>query len=477
LLGTVSPTNPNDAWFFKTLQDNVPITVVLDYNAERGDTFVFVNALMYDANKPLAVVGVGLSLQDLSNIFAGYKYGEGSSLWLIDNQGEIYLSDRFDHNGTNIRDHLPGGVAEQVIASGERDNQSVEFADANNTRYDLISYPLKTADWRLVVQVPRSATIGFLRTIQFNTAIAVLIALISIVFFFFYVSRKLANPYKRALQINEELEKLIALRTKELAARNENIMDSIAYAKRIQESVLPEDAQLDSLLTDYFVLWKPRDVVGGDFYWARAFPSGYMIAVGDCTGHGVPGAFMTMLAISALNQLADAEHLDHPGRLLGLLNRELKRTLHQEKREGLTDDGLDLGVCCVVGNRVVFAGARCSVYIATGEGVRTIRGDKRSVGYRRTSADHRYTETGHHALPGDCFYITTDGYPDQNGGEHDYSFGKTRFQAVIERCRHLPMTAQAGIFEEQLQSYMQASRQRDDITVVAFRLNEGGNLD
>jgi serine phosphatase RsbU (regulator of sigma subunit) len=474
LLGTVSPNNPDDAWFFKTLTDNAPVTVVLDYNAERGDTFIFVNALMYDGGKPIAVVGVGMGLQDLSQGFAGYKYGEGSSLWLIDGQGKIYLSDQLEHNGTNIRDHLPESVAGQVVANGGQGNQSVEFADQAGTRYDLISYPLKTAEWRLVVQVPRSATIGFLKTIQINTGIAVLIALISIVFFFFYVSRKLANPYKRALQVNEELEKLIAQRTKELAVRNENIMDSIAYAKRIQESVLPEQGLLDQLLKDYFVLWKPRDVVGGDFYWARSFSDGFMIAIGDCTGHGVPGAFMTMLAVSALNQLASEDKLDHPGQLLEELNRELKRTLHQEKRDGLTDDGLDLGLCCVVGERVIFASARCSLYIASREGLKAIKGDRRSIGYRRTSTNHRYTETEHHASQGDCIYLTTDGYPDQNGGEKDYSFGRTRFQAVIERCRDLPMAEQAGFFEGELQGYMQSRQQRDDITVVAFRMNERG---
>jgi serine phosphatase RsbU (regulator of sigma subunit) len=148
--------------------------------------------------------------------------------------------------------------------------------------------------------------------------------------------------------------------------------------------------------------------------------------------------------------------------------------LHQEKRDGPTDDGLDLGLCCVVGNRVIFAAARCSLYIASRDGLKVIKGDRRSVGYRRTSPEYRYTETEHDAQPGDCLYLTTDGYPDQNGGDKDYSFGRVRFQTVIERCRNLPMAEQAGLFEDELKTYMRTRQQRDDITVIAFRMEEGG---
>jgi serine phosphatase RsbU (regulator of sigma subunit) len=470
LLGAISPDNPNDAWFYKTLADNKPVTVVLDYNEERDNTFIFVNALLYGMEgKPIAVTGVGLSLEKLSDSFESYKYGANSSIWLIDGQGKIYLSDRKERDGQNIRSFLPEEAFSQILDGGANEHKVIDFTDAADTRYDLISRPITSTDWRLVVQIPRSETVGFLRTIKINTAIAIFISIISIVFFFLYVSRKLANPYKRVLQLNTELEKQVALRTKELALKNENIMDSIAYAKRIQESILPEPGQLEGRLADHFVLWKPRDIVGGDFYWFKSFPGGTMVAVGDCTGHGVPGAFMTMLTVSALNQIADSPYLDNPGQLLSELNQELKRTLHQVNREGLTDDGLDIGLCCISADRVMFAGARCSLYIHSEQGLRHIRGARKSVGYRRTPLDYEFANNSLPIGPNATFYMSTDGFIDQNGGPKDYSFGRGRFASLIEACGHLPLAEQKIRFEQELEEYMGGQTQRDDIAVFAFR--------
>jgi serine phosphatase RsbU (regulator of sigma subunit) len=470
LLDTVSRSDPDDAWFFKTLAGHERMTLQLDSNAERGDTFVFVDVIMQSQDKPIAVVGVGMSLRDLAVSFAESKYSPQSSLWLIDKDGVIHMSDRVEHIGLKLDEVMPSEAAAPVSHEKDEESLVIDYSNADNERFDLISYPLRSTDWRLVYSIPRDETVGFLRTILLNTAIAVFVALISIVFFFFFVSRRLANPYRRALHLNLELEKQIAARTKELAQHNEKIMDSIDYAKRIQESILPERSKLARAFADHFILWRPRDIVGGDFYWFRPCQQGYLIAVGDCTGHGVPGAFMTMLTITALNRIADETSPERPADLLSKLNRQIKETLRQDTKEGLTDDGLDIGLLYVNGRNAVYSGAGCSVYIADGAGVRAIKGDRRSVGYRKTSLEHLFTNHELQLDASDSIYMSTDGLFDQNGGDKNYSFGRRRFIELIERIRQLPMNEQKQRLEQELQKYMGQDQQRDDITVLGIKL-------
>jgi serine phosphatase RsbU (regulator of sigma subunit) len=470
LLDTVSRSDPDDEWFFQTLSSKERLTLQLDSNAERGDTFVFVDVIMHDdQGKPIAVVGVGMSLRDLAVSFAESKYSAQSNLWLIDKDGVIHMSDRVEHIGMKLDQVIPHEAAAPVFEEKDEENLVIDYMNESQERYDLISYPLRSTDWRLVYSIPRDETVGFLRTILLNTAIAVLVALFSIIFFFFFVSRKLANPYRRALHLNLELEKQIAARTKELAQHNEKIMDSIDYAKRIQESILPEKSVLAGSFADYFVLWRPRDIVGGDFYWFKPCEEGYLVAVGDCTGHGVPGAFMTMLTITALNRISEDTSPKQPAELLSKLNRQIKETLRQDTKEGLTDDGLDIGLLYVTGRKAVYAGAGCSLYVAAAGGMKSIKGDRRSVGYRKTMFDYPFTNHELSVDTADCLYLSTDGYFDQNGGDKNYSFGRRRFVELIERICMLPLHEQKQRLEHELQVYMKQEPQRDDITVLGIK--------
>jgi serine phosphatase RsbU (regulator of sigma subunit) len=225
------------------------------------------------------------------------------------------------------------------------------------------------------------------------------------------------------------------------------------------------------LFNEHFVIWRPRDVVGGDFYWSKQFGDRTLVAVGDCTGHGVPGAFMTLLAVSALNRIADNGEVEDPAAILGRLNRLLKETLGQDAHEGVTDDGLDIGICSIETDSVVFAGASCSLHRVDDSGLSTWKGDRRSVGYRKTPSEYTYTN---HRMPiGDArYYMTTDGFFDQNGGERDYSFGKKRFAEMIVRYGNLTLKEQKASFLRELEAYMGTERQRDDITVLSFRAAE-----
>lgn len=258
----------------------------------------------------------------------------------------------------------------------------------------------------------------------------------------------------------------------ELKQKNESIHDSISYAKRIQETIIPDQLQLEKILDDHFLIWKPRDVVGGDFLWCHQTKNGVYIAVGDCTGHGVPGALMTTLCISALNNILENGNELSPGHILERLNRMIKKNLNQNTDEfGLTDDGLDIGLCYIERSNLTFSGSKISLLKSTHEEeLIEIKGDKKSIGYRRTPNDYVYTNHQVICDRNTTFYLTTDGYIDQNGGFKNYSLGRSKFANIISEVSLLPLKDQKESFIKELHDYMGEETQRDDITVLGFKV-------
>lgn len=475
VLYTLSESNPDDVWFFDTLSAGRKANVVVDTDPNRKDTFVFVNVLIGDEKQPLGIAGVGLSLEKLSRDFASYNFVKGSRLWMVGRDGTIHLSDDFDFTGTKLADHLTATALEEWNRSGETAERVFEAEDRSGRKIDMISYPIPSAGMRLLVQIPRSSTLGFLDSIQVNTSVVVVLSLVITVFFFTYVSRKMANPYKRALRLNEELDKMVKDRTKELADKNKEMTESIEYANRIQQSVLPSEGVLRQHFSEYLAFWRPRDLVGGDFYWVKQVGDVKWVAVGDCTGHGVPGALMTMLSVSLLNRIADLGGNATPAAVLRRLNVLLKETLHQNETNGQSDDGLDLGLVFIRDDEVVYAGAGIFMIVRDRAGSRIFKGDKHRIGYRRTPDETEYTD---HTIRMDdtaAIYMASDGIPDQNGGAKNLSMGKTQLVNWLASYGDLPLSEQQTRFEQELDRFMGTEPQRDDMTLLAFKLTAGAN--
>ncbi|MCR8629800.1 SpoIIE family protein phosphatase [Paenibacillus radicis (ex Xue et al. 2023)] len=478
IIGTLQESNPDDQWFFKTLAAKQQVNVQLDFNAQRQDTFVFVNVLMGDVNNPIAVAGVGMSLKSMSEEFTNYKYGKNSNLWMVDGTGKIHLSDKLEHDGQMLDAFLPSTVKTIVMTAGQKESKSdfqpqiLEYTNDKGELIDLISYPLESsANWRIVYQIPRSETVGFLSTIKVNTAAAALMSIIAIIFIFYYVSTRLANPFKRALQLNEELESKVTERTRELWEQKEKLVDSIDYAKRIQEAILPPKERLNKLWNEHFLIWNPRDTVGGDFYWVKSFDSGYLVAVGDCTGHGVPGAFMTMVSVSILNQITNESNKENPAQILQRLNQLIKQTLQQEQGRSRTDDGLDLGLCYVSNEgNLIFAGAKSTLYVSDGQELKIFKGDRKSIGYNKTDNSYLFTNIVVEANKSASVYMISDGFIDQNGGPQNYSFGRQRFVQMLQEGMNMPLSEQEPYFRGMLEAYRNGEPQRDDITLLAFKV-------
>ncbi len=249
-------------------------------------------------------------------------------------------------------------------------------------------------------------------------------------------------------------------------------MDSIEYAQLIQQSLLPRPELLARALGEHFVIWRPRNVVGGDFYYCREDTRGCLLLLADCTGHGVPGAFMTMAVSTVLHYIVGEMGITDPVRLLQALNQRVRDALHQQGAGEGGENGLDAGVCWQpAGARtVIFAGARLDFYYADpgGEVVR-VRGDARDIGYRRSAPDATFTAHVIDLPLGRTGYLATDGLFDQAGGPKGLGFGRQRFQQVLQECRAQPLAAQRKRLEQVLADWQGDHPQRDDITVIGFR--------
>lgn len=474
-LDTVSKKNHDDSWFFSTIKSGQAITISIDYNKERKNTFMFFNQLIGKLNNPIGVTGVGLSLKDISKEFNSYKFGDRSNMWLTDATGKIYLSEDVENINKNIGEYIPKSVKNKIvqIKANKISNQMIlEYNNEAGETYDLICMPIKSANLKLVLQIPRSESIAILNSIKTSTAVACFITIVLLTLLFYFVSNKIANPYKRALQLSEELEKKVNERTLELNEKNTRIMDSIEYAKIIQESILPPLEILNDVFKEHFILWRPKDIVGGDFYLVKKLNHGYIVTLGDCTGHGVPGALMTMAVNSILDHILDGICSDNPAIILKEMNLLLKKTLYGRDSRISIDDGLDACIIYISNakKRMIFAGAKISAYIKNKNELNIIHGNNKGIGYRRTSDDYVFNN---HELDLDdeaIIYLTTDGYMDQNGGEKDYPLGRKRFEELILKVSNIPLHLQKETFELELVNYMNKEAQRDDITVLAFKI-------
>jgi len=261
------------------------------------------------------------------------------------------------------------------------------------------------------------------------------------------------------------------------ADANQLILQSLRYASRIQAAILPARDKLASFTADHFLIWEPRDIVGGDFFWFQPINDGYAIIVGDCTGHGVPGAFMTLIAWGMLDRILARAPSSNPSQLLAGLHRGVQSLLGQDQDSGETNDGLEAGVCFINPSKqeMTFAGAHLSLWKADQKDVIEIKGDRKGLGYRRYAQEATFKNFTLPLDASDAYYLTTDGLIDQIGGPRGRSFGKRRFRSLLKRNQGAPMQKQAESLRRSFKKFQGQQLRRDDLTVLGFvPLGEGG---
>lgn len=269
------------------------------------------------------------------------------------------------------------------------------------------------------------------------------------------------------------------------AEKNRIVMESIDYASVIQRSFLrPSREALRALLPDHLLLWEPRDLVGGDYFYCRRFDDGFFLALIDCTGHGVPGAFMTLIMASFIDSALNPANRTDPAQVMGEVNRRVKTALgqidhsHGETQtqtdgEHHSDDGMDAAFCWIenVDRRLVFAGAHIPLILAEpGQEIRMMDGDRAGVGYAVTPMEQSWTNHAFELPAGTAVYLTTDGMLDQPGGTKRIAFGKKRLCALLNEQREAAMVAQRPVLQEALERYQGDEPRRDDVSVIGFRI-------
>lgn len=261
------------------------------------------------------------------------------------------------------------------------------------------------------------------------------------------------------------------------AERNRHIMQSIDYASVIQRSMLGvSSAALQRRLRDACLIWEPRDTVGGDFYLFQDDADGWFAAVADCTGHGVPGAFLTLIAHAALKQALERHGPRDPALLMTEVSQAIKAALGQLDGAGsASNDGLDAAFLWfdAASSRLSFAGARTPLLLhEPGQaGVEVIDADRLGLGYADTPADARWTCRHIDLRPGAVVLACTDGLVDQIGGPKAIAFGRRRLREALVRHGELPMADLGAALMQELASYQGSQLRRDDLTLFGFRLN------
>nr|WP_321269162.1 SpoIIE family protein phosphatase [uncultured Tolumonas sp.] len=275
------------------------------------------------------------------------------------------------------------------------------------------------------------------------------------------------------------LEERVQQRTEELHSanlqleqKNKQILDSIRYARMIQSAILPRYDLLSRYLAEHMVIWLPRDVVGGDFYFLQPDDDGCYIGVVDCTGHGIPGAFMSMTANAVIRQVLTGSRDKPLSDLLLSIDEQLRLTLqHSPDSVGL-DYGLDIGLCRLSAAEVEYAGCGVDLYLSGAGEVQRLSSAHRGLGYKRRTRRDKPITTYRLPLTADSrCYLVSDGLLDQSGEPNGYGFGRQRFQQLLLQWQSLSLTEQQVKLVEELARYQGDFPQRDDITVFGFAIS------
>lgn len=259
-----------------------------------------------------------------------------------------------------------------------------------------------------------------------------------------------------------------------LKEKQDQIISSLNYARTIQNSLMavPESIKLE--LPNSFVIWEPREIVGGDIYYTHFSDDEFFVSVIDCTGHGVPGALLSMVASSILQRIVRAEKMKVPSEILQRLNHIVKLTLYQDNLYTVSDDGMDVAVCVVnkLSRRLTYAGARIPLLIVRNGASEIIKGDKASVGYRLSDTDFKFTDHEIDIEKGTAFYLFSDGITSQTGGENNLMFGTNRLRKLLESLWGQSFDQQRMAIMDVFNAYHNEMKRKDDITLLGMSLDD-----
>ncbi len=527
---TLDPSKPADAWYFSTMTHTERFNLNVDYDVNLHLTKIWFNVIMRDGAGKIGLAGTGLDLTTFLRDAVG-QADAGFTPMIVDAQGAIVAhpdARLISMNNAGSRQVPEDKKIDRLFdrAGADALHAAMQAAVSNpggaqvfDARFDgkpqlmaLVAIP--ELNWYALTALnPSLATVIAPRLLWPLLLAGVALLATLLLVGGYVVNRLILRPLLRltdsarriaagdysgqlpvdgqdeigelthafsvmAQQVRDhttQLESRVQERTHALMQANQSmeaarkkIGDSIEYASLIQRAMLPDRQLLRSLGENHFVLWRPRDVVGGDFYIYRATDEGQLIGVVDCAGHGVPGAFMTMLAHAALDLAINEVGLSDPAAILSRADGKLRAMLQQAQQDNRLATNMDVGLAYVDtrARQVTFAGAKISLYHCDGNEVGELKGDRRALGDKRVGRYHNHTMP---FRPGSTFYLSTDGFLDQAGGERGFGFGNTRFADMLRQHASMPLSQQVEAFTATLGDYQRTHAQRDDITLLAFR--------
>ena len=289
-----------------------------------------------------------------------------------------------------------------------------------------------------------------------------------------------AGAQQELLQHRDHLENLVEIQTQELRStinqlqhsnfEKENLLieitDSITYAKNIQTAILPSKKNVKKLLRESFIYYKPKDIVAGDFYWLQERNNKVLFAAADCTGHGVPGAMISVVCNNALNRSVREYGLTEPGKILDKTREIVKEEFEKSGKE--VNDGMDIALCSLEGNQLKYAGARIPVWIIRDGEIIEIKADRQPIG--KYGHQKSYTTHTFNLQEGDSIYIFSDGFVDQFGGEKGKKFKMQPFRDLLLSIQENTMYDQKTIIYKTFEDWKGTLEQIDDICVIGVRV-------
>lgn len=406
--------------------------------AKLGDAY----GLKGDVEQGIECSGLSLQLAQKLGALRGVRFASFSLYRLYQQKKDYEKSLEMHILYKNTIDSIRLKEASEKLIQREYEIRYKQKVAADSTKN---AEAQKVKDAELVAQ---KAIAGRQKLLSYFLYAGLLIALVFGVFVF--------NRFR----VTNRQKKVIEL-------QNTEIVDSITYAKRIQNAILPPKAKVSKLLPDAFVLYRPKDIVAGDFYWMQELNNIVLFAVADCTGHGVPGAMVSVVCNNSLNRAVREYGLTEPGQILD----KTRDTVLEEfgKSEDEVNDGMDIALCAIQGNRLSFAGANNPLWIIRdgGKEVEEIKGDKQPIGRFVTPKPYR-THTVE-LMPGDSVYIFSDGFADQFGGARGKKYKSGRLKKTLLGIQSVTMQEQRVKLNEEFEQWRGSLEQLDDICIIGYK--------
>ncbi|MFH0755990.1 MAG: SpoIIE family protein phosphatase [Bacteroidota bacterium] len=287
--------------------------------------------------------------------------------------------------------------------------------------------------------------------------------------------RKEAHMQKDEIESQKEVietqRDVAFLQRDEISLQQTEIKSSILYARRIQSALLPSLKAFETHFPESFMLFKPKDIVSGDFFWISSEQNRIVVAAGDCTGHGVPGALMSMLGISFLNEIVNINGIVRADQILNNLRKRIIQSLNQKGARGETQDGMDMSIISVSSDKksMEYSGAFNSLFLFRNSALHEFRGDRMPLGFSR-EGENPFTVHQIELLPDDVIYLYTDGYYDQFGWRENKKMLLKNFKKLLLDIQGMPMDAQEKVLESHLAVWKGDLEQLDDILVIGLKI-------